>query len=49
MIIPSELNYIKPRATQVQKCDKIGFYPEIRWNGVIFNYKFFQGKHIWKV
>ena len=48
-IIPSDLNDIQPRATQVWKCDEIGFDTNRRWNKVIFNYKFFQTDYMKKV
>ena len=49
MIIPSELNDIQPIATQVWNCDEIGFDPNGRCNKVIYTYKFFQVKRMWKV
>ena len=49
MIIPSDLNDIQPRATQVWNCDEVGFDPNGIWSKVIYTYKFFQGKQMWKV
>ena len=49
MIIPSDLNDIQPRATQVWNCDEVGFDPNGRWSKVICTYKFFQGEQKWKV
>ena len=49
MNIPSDLNDIQPRATQVWNCGEIGFDPNRRWNKVICTYKLFQGKCMWKV
>ena len=49
MNIPSGLNGIQPRATQVWKYDEIGFDPNGRWNKVIYTYKLFQGERMWKV
>ena len=49
MIIPSDLNDIQPRATQVWNCDEIGFDPNVRCNKGICTYKFFQGEGMWKV
>ena len=49
MNIPSDLNDIQPRATQVWNCDKIGFDTNGRWNKVICTYNLFQGERIWKV
>ena len=40
IIIPSDLNGIEPRATQVWNCDEIRFYRNGRWNKVIGTYKF---------
>ena len=49
MNIPSDLNGIQPRDTQVWKRGEIRFYTNARWNKVIYTYKFFQGEWIWKV
>ena len=38
--IPSDLNDIQPRATQVWNCDKIGFDTNGRCDKVVCNYKF---------
>ena len=43
-IIPSDLNDIQPRATQIWRCDEVGFDPNKIWIKVIYTYKFFQGK-----
>ena len=42
MIIPSDLNDIQPRDTQIWNCDEIGFDTNVRCNKVICNYKLFQ-------
>ena len=49
MIIPSDINDIKPRATKVWNCDEIGFDTNRRRNKVICTYKLFQGEWMWKV
>ena len=49
MNIPSDLNDIQPRSTQVWNCDEIGFDPYGRRNKVVFTCKFFQGKLMLKV
>ena len=49
MIIPSDINDIQPRATQVWNCDEVGFYSNGRWSKVIFTYKLFQGELMRKV
>ena len=49
MIIPSDLNDIQPRTTQVWKCDESGFDHNGRWNKVICIYKFIQVENMWKV
>ena len=49
IIIPSDLNDIQPRDTQVWNCDEIGFNPNGRWKKVIYTYKLFQGEQIRKV
>ena len=49
MIIPSDINDIHPRATQVWNCDEVGFDPNGIWSKVICTYKFFQGVWMWKV
>ena len=49
MIIPSDINYIQPRATQVWNCGEVGFDPSKIWSKVICTYKFFQGERMWKV
>ena len=38
MIIPSDINDIQPRATQVWNCIGIGFYPNVRWNKFIYTF-----------
>ena len=43
MIIPSDLNDIQPRATQVWNCDEIWFYPNGSCEKLICIYKLFQG------
>ena len=48
-IIPSYLNDIQPRATQVWNCGEVGFDPNERWIKVICTYKFCQGELMWKV
>ena len=45
---PSELNDIQPRSTQVWNCDAIVFDPNVKWNKVIYTYKLFPGKILWK-
>ena len=42
MIIPSDLNDIKPRSTQVWNCDEVGFDPNGIWDKVICAYKSFK-------
>ena len=42
MIIPSELNYIQPIATQVGNCNEVRFDTNRRWSKVVCTYKFFQ-------
>ena len=42
MIIPSYLNDIQPRSTQVWNCDEVGFDPNGIWSKVICTYKFFK-------
>ena len=49
MSIPSDLNYIQTRATQVWNFDEIGFDPNVRCNKVTCTYKLFQGEQMWKV
>ena len=49
MIIPSSINDIQPRATQVWNCDEVGFDRNRRWSKVICTYNFFQGERMWKV
>ena len=49
MIIPSDINYIQPRDTQVWNCGEVGFDPSKIWSKVICTYKFFQGERMWKV
>ena len=49
MIVPSDLNEIQPRGTQVWNCDEVGFDPNGRWNKVICTSKFFQGERMWKM
>ena len=49
MIIPSELNDIQPKSTQVCNCNEIGFDINGIWINVSCTYKFFQGKRMWKV
>ena len=44
MIIPSDLNNIQPRATQVWNYGEIGFDHNGRRNKFICTYKFFQGE-----
>ena len=48
-IIPSDLNDIQPRATQLWNWDEFGIDLNGRWNKVICSYKFFQGEWIRKV
>ena len=43
-IIPSDINYIQPRDTQLWNCDEVGFDTNGRWIKVICIYKFFQGE-----
>ena len=47
-IIPSDINGIQPRTTQVWNFDKFGFDPNIIWSKVIRTYKFFQVEQMWK-
>ena len=49
MTIPSDLNDIKPRATQVWNCYEVGFDTNGRCIKVNCTYKFFQGELMWKV
>ena len=49
MIIPSDLNDIQPRDTQVWNCDEVGFDINRRWSKVICTYNLFQGERMWKV
>ena len=44
MIIPSDINDMQPRATQVRNYDEVGFDPNGRWNKIICTYKIFQGE-----
>ena len=44
MIIPSYLNDIQPRATQICNYDEVGFDTNRRWSKVVCTYKFFQVK-----
>ena len=44
IIIPSDINDIQPRSTQVWNCDEVGFDPNGRWIKVICIYKLFQGE-----
>ena len=46
MIIPSDLNDIQPRDTQVWNCYEIRFDTNGRWNNFICTYKLFQGEQI---
>ena len=46
MNIPSNLNTIQSRATQLFNCDKIGFNTNESWNKFICNYKFFSGEQM---
>ena len=48
MMIPSRINHIKPRITQVWNCNKIGFDQNGRWNKVICTYKLVKGDCMWK-
>ena len=48
-IIPSNINDIQPRATQVWNCNSFGFVPNVRWINIICTYKLFQGEKMWKV
>ena len=47
--IPSCLNDIQPRATNICNCDEIFFDTKVRCNKVIFTHKIFQVKLMWKV
>ena len=49
MYIPSDINDIKPRATQVWNCSEIGLDRNGRWNKVICTYNLFQGEQMWNV
>ena len=49
IIIPSDINDIQTRSTQLWNCDEVGFDPKGRWSKVICTYKFFQGEKNWKV
>ena len=49
MNIPSGLNDIQPRSTQVCNCGEIVFDTNGRWNKIICTYKFIPGKLMWKV
>ena len=49
IIIPSDINDIQPRSTQVWNCDEVGFDPNGRWHNVICTYTFFQGEQMRKV
>ena len=49
MIIPSDINDIQPRATQVWNCNKVGFDPNVRCNKIICTYKLFQDELMCKV
>ena len=48
-IIPSDINDIQPRDTQVWNCNEVGFDPNGRWIKVICIYKLFQGEWMWRV
>ena len=48
MIIPSDLNNIQPKTTQVWNYDEYGFDTNERWSKVICTYKFFQGEQMLK-
>ena len=49
IIIPSDINDIQPRATQLWNCNEVGFDPNGMWHKVICAYKLFQGELMWKV
>ena len=49
MIIPSDLNDIQPRATQVWNYDEVGFDNNGRWKKFICTYKLFQGEQMWNM
>ena len=49
MNIPSSLNDIQPRATQVWNCNEIWFDTNVRCNKVICTYKFFQREKMLEV
>ena len=47
-IAPPNLHQIQPKATQVWKCDEIGFDPNSKCHKVVCTYKLFQGEIMWK-
>ena len=49
MNIPSDLNTIKPRSTQVWDCAEVGFDTNGKWDKVVCTYNFFQGEITRKV
>ena len=49
MIIPSGINDIQPRATQVWNWDEFGFDTNVIWNKIICTYNLFQVERMWKV
>ena len=49
MNIPSELNDIQPRATQLWNCDEYGFDTNGKLNMLVCTYKLFPGEIMWKV
>ena len=46
--VPKDIKEIQSRPYQVCNCDEIGLYPNVSWLRVVFTYKFFTGKSIWK-
>ena len=49
IIVPSDINDIQPRATQVWNWDEVGFDTNGIWSKVICTYKFFQDERMCKV
>ena len=46
--VPKDLKEIQPCPSQVWDCDEIGFDPNGSWLRLIYTYKFFTWKRIWK-
>ena len=41
-VFPPDLHQIRPLATQVWNCDKIGLDPNVKWHKVVCTYKYFK-------